>query len=65
MFKYLTGPLRQHPGIEAFQDVTENAQRQVSCGLLRSPREVEVALKSTAKVSASSLTHDDAPTYIC
>lgn len=65
MVKYLTKPLHQHPGIEAFQIVTEDAQRQVGCGLLRSPREVEVALKSMAKVSTSSLTHDDTPTYKC
>ena len=65
MVKYLTEPLHQHPGIEAFQNVTKDAQRKVGCGLLRSPREVEVALKSAAKVSASSLTHDDAPTYKC
>ncbi len=65
MVKYLTKPLHQHPGIEAFQNVTEDAQRQVGCGLLRSPREVEVAFKSRAKVSTSSLTHDDTLTYKC
>ena len=65
MVKYLTEPLSQHLGIEAFHNVTDDAQRQVGCGLLRSPREVEVALKSRAKVSTSSLTHGDAPTHEC
>ncbi|KAL9637980.1 MAG: hypothetical protein Q9164_001861 [Protoblastenia rupestris] len=49
MLGHFIKPLKTQNGIEALQNVIVDTEFQVSAGLLRSPREVEVALTSSAK----------------
>ena len=50
MLGHFIKPLKTQNGTEALQNVIVDTEFQVSAGLLRSPREVEVALTSSAKV---------------
>ena len=51
MIESITEPLRQHRGIEAFRDQVIDIEMQIRNGLLQNPREVEVVLILSGKVS--------------
>ena len=51
MIRTITQPLQQDRGIEALHEIVVDAESQIGRGLLLKPREVEVTLLSSAKVS--------------
>ena len=53
MINAIIHPLQQQRGIEALRDQVSDAEAQLHNGLLRNPREVEVVLISSGKVSTS------------
>ena len=53
MINAIIYPLQQQRGIEALRDQVSDAEAQLHNGLLRNPREVEVVLISSGKVSTS------------
>ena len=52
MIETIIEPLKCKAGIEAFHENVVAAEFQLRAGLLRYPREVEVTLKSSGRVSA-------------
>jgi hypothetical protein len=52
MIEMMIEPLKCEAGIEAFRENVVGAEFQLCAGLLRNPREVEVTLKSSSRVSA-------------
>ena len=54
MITTITRPLQQERGIEALQGIVIDAESQIERGLLHEPREVEVTLHSSARVSSVS-----------
>lgn len=52
MLETIIEPLKCEAGIEAFHENAVQVQFQLCAGLLRNPREVEVTLKSSGRVSA-------------
>lgn len=51
MIETITQPLRKHRGIEAFCDQVIDIEMQLRNGLLQTPRDVEVSLLLSGKVS--------------
>ena len=51
MIVTITQPLRKHRGIEAFRDQVIDIENQVRNGLLQNPRDIEVSLLLSGKVS--------------
>lgn len=51
MIMTITQPLRKHRGLEAFRDQVIDIENQLRNGLLQDPRDVEVLLLLSGKVS--------------
>ena len=51
MIVTITQPLRKHRGLEAFRDQVIDIENQLRNGLLQDPRDVEVLLLLSGKVS--------------
>lgn len=54
MVRQVTDPLRKERGIEAFRHNMVDAEFKLRSGLLRNPRELEIALLSSSRVSSKS-----------
>lgn len=54
MIETITQPLQKHRGIEAFCDQVIDIEMQLLNGLLQTPRDVEVSLLLSGKVSTQS-----------
>lgn len=54
MTKHITHPLQEEPCIEAFRRIVIDTEFLIAKGWLQNPREVEVTLKTSARVSSKS-----------
>ena len=54
MVRHVIGPLQKEQGIEVFRHNMVDAEFKLRSGLLRNPRELEIALLSSGRVSSKS-----------